>query len=68
MNANDDEFGTERLAASISENRYRSAQEIVDSVLAEGEEFSRGGSYVDDKVLVVLKVGNDGRMMTGKAY
>jgi len=62
MDAKDDEFGTERLAASIFKNRQKAAQEIVDSVLAEVGEFSRGGTHVDDKVLMVLKVSdNEGR-------
>ena len=67
MDPRDDEFGTERLAASIRKNRHRSAQEIVDSVLADVEEFSRGGTHVDDKVLMVLKVSDSGVPSTGSA-
>jgi sigma-B regulation protein RsbU (phosphoserine phosphatase) len=68
MNANDDEFGTERLAASIAKNRDMPAQDIVDSVLAEVEEFSRGGTHVDDKVLMVLKVSENGKLSSGHAH
>ena len=67
MNFKDDEFGTERLAASILKNRHKPAQEIVDSVLAEVEEFSRGGAHVDDKVLMVLKVSDSGTLSKGSA-
>jgi len=67
MDAKDDEYGSERLAASILKNRHRSAQEIVDLVLADVDEFSRDGTHVDDKVLMVVKVSDDGKLSTGKA-
>ena len=67
MDAKDDEFGTDRLAASILKNRHKPAQEIVDSVLADVEEFSRDGSHVDDKVLMVLKVSDSGQLSAGSA-
>ncbi|HVP51048.1 MAG TPA: PP2C family protein-serine/threonine phosphatase [Terriglobales bacterium] len=67
MDPKDDEFGTERLANSILKNRQKPAQEIVDSVLAEVEEFSRGGTHVDDKVLMVLKVSDSGQLSAGTA-
>ena len=67
MDSKDDEFGSERLAASILKNRHRPAQEIVDSVLADVDEFSRDGTHVDDKVLMVVKVSDDGKLSTGKA-
>jgi len=67
MDAQDDEFGTDRLAASILKNRHRSAQEIVDSVLTDVDEFSREGTHVDDKVLMVVKVSDNGQLSTGSA-
>ena len=67
MDANDDEFGSERLAASILKYRHRPAQEIVDSVLADVDEFSRDGTHVDDKVLMVVKVSDDGKLSSGSA-
>ena len=67
MDRKDDEFGTERLAASILKNRHKPSQEIVDAVLAEVEEFSRGGIHVDDKVLMVLKVSDNGGISAGSA-
>ncbi len=54
-------------AASVLKNRQRAAQEIVDAVLAEVDEFSRGGAHVDDKVLMVLKVSHNGGLSTGHA-
>ena len=59
-NAADDEFGTERLAASVFKHRNKSAQELVDSVLADVNAFSVDGTHVDDKVLMVLKVTGSG--------
>jgi hypothetical protein len=67
MDPKDDEFGPERLAASILKNRHKPAQEMVDSVLADVEQFSRGGTHVDDKVLMVLKVSDNGKFSTGSA-
>ena len=59
-NAADEEFGTERLAASVFQHRNKSAQELVDSVLADVNAFSATGTHVDDKVLMVLKVTGSG--------
>ena len=67
MDAQDNEFGSDRLAASILKNRHRSAQEIVDSVLVDVDEFSRDGTHVDDKVLMVVKVSDNGQLSTGSA-
>ncbi len=59
-NAADDEFGTERLAASVYKHRNKSAQELVDAVLVDVNAFSANGTHVDDKVLMVLKVTGSG--------
>jgi sigma-B regulation protein RsbU (phosphoserine phosphatase) len=67
MNLKDEEYGAERLAASILKNRHKPAQEIVDSVLADVDAFSRGGSHVDDKVLMVLKVSDSGQLSANNA-
>ena len=34
-------------AASIFKNRHKPSKEIVDAVLADVEEFSRGGTHMD---------------------
>jgi len=62
MDPNDDEYGTERLAKCVSANASKSAQSIVDAVLKEVNEFSKGGSHVDDKVLMIMKVNSDGTL------
>lgn len=59
-NLEEEEFGTERLAECVSRNRNRAAQEIIDCVLTELEEFARGGVHIDDKVLMVMKVVEGG--------
>ncbi len=59
-NETDDEFGTERLAASVFQHRQKPAQELVDAVLADVNAFSVRGNHVDDKVLMVLKVTGSG--------
>lgn len=67
QDVNEDEYGHERLAACLARTRTKSAQEIVDVVLQEVNQFSRGGKHIDDKVLMVLKVNQDGTMSTGAA-
>ncbi len=66
-NAADEEFGTERLAASVYQHRSKSAQELVDSVLADVNAFSSTGTHVDDKVLMVLKVTGSGAIAVATA-
>ncbi|MDP9268146.1 MAG: SpoIIE family protein phosphatase [Acidobacteriota bacterium] len=56
----EEEYGSERLADCIARNRDKSAQEIVDIVLREVTDWSRGGTHVDDKVLMILKVNDQG--------
>jgi serine phosphatase RsbU (regulator of sigma subunit) len=58
--AKEDEYGKERLAACVKENRHKGAQGIVDSVLAQVNAFATGGKYTDDKVLMIMKVTHDG--------
>src|SRR5437899_1294475 len=55
-NAEEDEFGKERLAACVIENRQKNAQGIVDAVLFQVNKFAVGGKYTDDKVLMIMKV------------
>jgi sigma-B regulation protein RsbU (phosphoserine phosphatase) len=59
-NLQEDEFGTERLAAAVAKNRHKAPQQIVDAVFAEVTEFARGGPHQDDKVLMVVKVTGSG--------
>lgn len=59
-NTKEDEYGTERLAATIAKNRHHPPQKILDSVMSEVAEFSRGGPHQDDKVLMIVKVTGTG--------
>jgi sigma-B regulation protein RsbU (phosphoserine phosphatase) len=65
-NADQDEFGEERLAKAVAGLRTKPAQHVVDSVLGEINTFSKGGINVDDKVLMVVKVTADPTVETGK--
>jgi sigma-B regulation protein RsbU (phosphoserine phosphatase) len=59
-NTEEEEYGTERLAECVARHRHQTANQIVEAVLEELGEFSRGGVHVDDKVLMVLKVTEGG--------
>lgn len=58
-NEGDEEFGTEKLAATVMKHRDKTAQSIVESVLAEVNQWCHG-VQADDKVLMVMKVNSDG--------
>jgi sigma-B regulation protein RsbU (phosphoserine phosphatase) len=60
MNTQEEEYGTERLAECVARHRTKAAQAIVEAVLAEVDEFSRGGMHIDDKVLMIMKVTHAG--------
>lgn len=60
-NVNEDEFETEGLAASVAKHRHKSAAQIVEAVLADVNEFAKGGPHIDDKVLMIVKVTGDGQ-------
>jgi sigma-B regulation protein RsbU (phosphoserine phosphatase) len=62
QNPQEEEYGSDRLAACIAKNREKTPKEIVDIVLREVTEFSRGGTHVDDKVLMILKVNDQGQI------
>jgi sigma-B regulation protein RsbU (phosphoserine phosphatase) len=56
MDAQSDEYGSQRLIESVERVRNLPAQRIVDAVLEDVERFSRGGTHEDDRVIYVLKV------------
>jgi phosphoserine phosphatase RsbU/P len=56
MNAQDEEYGRERLMELVGRKRDLRAHEIVESVLTEVDLFSRGGTHEDDRVILILKV------------
>lgn len=54
-NANDEEYGAERLAALVRRARTRAASEIIRAVRGELEEFSGGRQLADDTTIVVCR-------------
>lgn len=64
-NVQEDEYGSDRLAACVARHRAKSASAIVDAVAAEVASFSRGGTHVDDKVLMITKVTKEGVVTSG---
>ncbi|MGD0305684.1 MAG: GAF domain-containing SpoIIE family protein phosphatase [Candidatus Acidiferrales bacterium] len=55
-NVKEEEYGSGRLIELVARERKHSAEEIVQSVLTEVDEFSRGGQHEDDRVIMILKV------------
>jgi sigma-B regulation protein RsbU (phosphoserine phosphatase) len=51
-----EEYGLEKLTEAVRRLRPLTAQGIVDQLLVEVDEFSRGGKHEDDRVVLVLKV------------
>ena len=56
MDAEHDEYGSERLVERVRENADQKAPAIVDAVSADVARFSRNGTHIDDKVMIVIKV------------
>ncbi|HEX9759829.1 MAG TPA: GAF domain-containing SpoIIE family protein phosphatase [Candidatus Acidoferrales bacterium] len=56
MNRNEDEYGNERLIATVRECRTAPAKQIVETVLADVDLYSRGGPHEDDRIIFILKV------------
>jgi serine phosphatase RsbU (regulator of sigma subunit) len=59
MDVQNDEFGLERLITSVSEVTERKAKDIVLKVCDDVTVFSKGGTHMDDKVMLAIKVVND---------
>jgi sigma-B regulation protein RsbU (phosphoserine phosphatase) len=51
---NSEEFGEERLTAAIRKHRRQSADEILDGILSDVQQFSRG-EQADDMTLIVAR-------------
>jgi sigma-B regulation protein RsbU (phosphoserine phosphatase) len=56
MNRNSEEYGLERLIGTVGRLRQLPAAEIMKRVLAEVDDFSRGGTHEDDRIILILKV------------
>ncbi|HUI73504.1 MAG TPA: GAF domain-containing SpoIIE family protein phosphatase [Candidatus Acidoferrum sp.] len=55
MDAAGNEFGRPRLAEMVARLRGRTADEILQGVIEEVEKHAHGGTYEDDRVLLILK-------------
>jgi sigma-B regulation protein RsbU (phosphoserine phosphatase) len=56
MDTQNAEFGSERLVASVSRVAELKAREIVLKVCEDVAEYSRGGTHIDDKVMLAIKI------------
>ncbi len=56
MDVNNEEFGMERLITSVGEVADRKAKEIVLKVCDDFTAYSKGGTHLDDKVMLAIKV------------
>ena len=65
-NASDEEFGYERVAACVAKHRHKSAEQIIEAVLADVKDYSSEGVHIDDRVLMVLKVTKDHKIEAAK--
>ena len=61
FNKNHEMFGKERFMEVIQTHIQNSAQEILDAVFTELDEFSRGIKQKDDATLVIIKILTDPR-------
>jgi sigma-B regulation protein RsbU (phosphoserine phosphatase) len=56
MDAQHEEYGTDRLVECVRTVQDKSAAEIVSAVSADVTRFSRYGAHTDDKVMIAIKV------------
>ncbi|HKO04918.1 MAG TPA: GAF domain-containing SpoIIE family protein phosphatase, partial [Candidatus Acidoferrales bacterium] len=56
MDREGNEYGLERLVEAVRNHRKLPAQEIINRINVEVDDFSRGGIHEDDKVVLILKV------------
>ena len=56
MDVDSEEFGTERLIASVNQVTDKKAKEIVLKVCDDVTVYSKGGTHMDDKVMLAIKV------------
>jgi sigma-B regulation protein RsbU (phosphoserine phosphatase) len=56
MDVESEEFGAERLIASVNQVTNKRAKEIVLKVCDDVTVYSKGGTHMDDKVMLAIKV------------
>ena len=59
MDVKGEEFGIDRLVSSVSKVPERKAREIVLKACDDVTEYSKGGTHMDDKVMLAIKVVNE---------
>ena len=59
MDVESEEFGSERLVASVNQVTEKKAKEIVLKVCDDVTVFSKGGTHMDDKVMLAIKVEDE---------
>ena len=62
-----DEYGDERLLASIERHRGKSPQELLDGLLKDVKEFAGEATPNDDLTLVMVRYGGDSTITAGSA-
>ncbi len=55
QNAAGDQFGRDRVAKVIAENRHRQAKEILDALLQALDQFAAGAPQADDLTAIIIK-------------
>jgi serine phosphatase RsbU (regulator of sigma subunit) len=56
MDINGNQYARERLVRTVRREGKESSKHIVETVLADVDRFSHGGSHNDDRVILILKV------------
>jgi sigma-B regulation protein RsbU (phosphoserine phosphatase) len=56
MDVQSEEFGSERLVASVNQVTEKKAKDIVLKVCDDVTAYSKGGTHMDDKVMLAIKI------------
>jgi sigma-B regulation protein RsbU (phosphoserine phosphatase) len=56
MDVQSEEFGMDRVVTTVTQVPERKAKEIVLKVCNHVTEYSKGGTHMDDKVMLAIKV------------
>lgn len=57
-NDEDQLFGTEAIIDCLTQHRHQSAEEIVNGLMAQIEQFAKGTEPYDDTTVIALKIGD----------
>jgi hypothetical protein len=56
MDTMQEEYGTERMVQCVATAADKKAMDIVSTLSSDVAQFSRHGTHIDDKVMIVIKV------------